>query len=131
MKINISDPKEGKSYNIEIQEEKESYIVGKKIGDILKGNELGFAGYEFKIAGGSDKQGFPMRPRLLGTARRRMVISGGQGFKPKRKGQRAKKSVRGNTISNQTAQVNCTIVKYGTKPLVEEKQESTPEEKQE
>jgi small subunit ribosomal protein S6e len=131
MKINISDQKEGKSYNIEIQEEKEGYIVGKTIGDTLNGNELGFAGYEFKITGGSDKQGFPMRPRLPGTARRRMVISGGQGFKPKRNGQRAKKSVRGNIISNQTAQVNCVIVKHGTKPLVEEKQEATPEEKQE
>lgn len=126
MKLNIADTKEGKTYNLEVTEEKQGMIIGKKVGDTLNGNDFGYSGYEFRITGGSDKQGFPMRPKLPGAERRKMLLSGGQGFSPKRKGERAKKSVRGNTISNEIIQVNCTITKHGSKPLVEEKKEEEP-----
>ena len=46
------------------------------------------------------------------------------------KGQRKRKTVRGNTISNDTVQVNCKVVKKGEKPL-EELVPTKPKEKKE
>lgn len=115
-KVVVSDPKTRKSYQKEI-DQNASGILGKKIGDKIPGNFFGLEGYELEITGGSDKDGFPMRPDVLGTGRKKVLLSFGPGFHPKRKGQRKKKLVRGNTVSPDIVQVNTKIVKYGSKPI--------------
>lgn len=117
-KIVISDPKSKKAYQKEI-EEKASGLLGKKIGEKFSGNSLGLTGYELVITGGSDKDGFPMRPDVDGQARKKILIHGPPGFHPKLKGQRRKKSVRGNTISLDVSQINTKVVSHGQKSLEE------------
>lgn len=130
-KLVVSDPKTKKTYQKEVSQ-KESGLLSRKIGDRVKGDFLGLSGYEIEVTGGSDKQGFPMRPDMQGAARKRILLTGGPGFHPKRKGERRRKSVRGNVISEEIVQVNAKIVKYGTKKLEQifgKKEEKKPEEK--
>ena len=119
MKIVISDPKTGKSYQKEIDKNAESGFYHKKIGEIINGELIDLQGYQFKITGGSDKAGFPMRSDLKGTKRQKLLLTKGIGLKNSEKGYREKKSVRGNTISEDTAQINTIIVKMGTAKLEE------------
>ncbi|UCC91720.1 MAG: 30S ribosomal protein S6e, partial [Candidatus Aenigmatarchaeota archaeon] len=130
-KLVVSDPKTKKTYQKEVSQ-KESGLLNRKIGDKVKGDFLGLSGYEIEITGGSDKQGFPMRPDIQGVGRKRVLLTGGPGFHPKLKGERRRKSVRGNVISQEIIQVNAKIVKHGTKKLEQifgKKEEKPKEEK--
>ena len=117
-KIVISDPKTKKAYQKEI-DQKASALLGKKIGDKVSGQPLGLTGYELELTGGSDKDGFPMRRDVDGSARKKIILSSAPGFHPDRKGQRRRKSIRGNTISAEIIQVNTKIIGHGQKPLQE------------
>jgi small subunit ribosomal protein S6e len=117
-KIVASDPKTKKAYQKEI-EQANSGLIGKKIGEQVDGGMLGMAGYKLEITGGSDKDGFPMRKDVDGIGRKRIILASGPGFHPGRKGERKRKSIRGNTISADTAQVNTKIISYGQKSLDE------------
>ncbi|ADP77247.1 SSU ribosomal protein S6E [Methanothermus fervidus DSM 2088] len=105
-----------KSYQIETDTDK---LIGLKIGDEFDGSIIGLPGYKLKITGGSDKDGFPMRKDIEGSRRVKVLLSSGPGFKPRRKGERRRKSVRGNTISEDIVQVNTVVVKEGEKPIKE------------
>ena len=146
-KLNIGCPKTKKCYKKDLKEEDCKPLIGKKIGDILKGESVDLQGYEFKITGGSDSSGFPMRFDVDGYQRKRILIASGVGIKKKkRKGIRLRKTVAGNTIHADTAQINLKIIKYGKDPLdkaaesevkveeapkKEEKKEKKPEPKKE
>jgi ribosomal protein S6E (S10) len=75
-----------------------------------------FKGYVFKIMGGQDKQGFPMKQGVLTNLRVRLLLSPGdkcfRGY-GRRKGERRRKSVRGCIISQDIAVLNLLIVKKG------------------
>jgi len=110
--------KDGKCFQKELKDESASVFLGKKIGSTINGEAIGATGYEFQITGGSDKQGFPMRLDNDGTMRKRIMTNSGTGFKKSfSKGIRIVKSVAGNTIFQNTAQVNMKVVKEGTKKL--------------
>jgi small subunit ribosomal protein S6e len=119
MKAVISDPKTGKSYQAELDKSKDSVFVGKKIGDKIDGGEIGAAGYSFEVRGGSDSSGFPMRRDVSGARKLAVILSGGSGYRPKMNGVRKKKTVRGNTISADTVQVNLKALDYGSAKLEE------------
>ena len=119
MKIVIADQKSGKSYGLEVPKDRESSLLGKKIGDKVEGGALGAEGYELQITGGSDASGFPMRRDVSGPRRVGVVLSSGTGFRTKGKGTREKRNVRGNIISDQIVQVNSKVVQAGSKPLAE------------
>ncbi len=138
-KVVINDTKSGKTYQKVIEDK---LLVGKKIGDKISGDSLGLAGYELEVRGGSDTAGFPMRKEVAGSGRKAIVMSKGAGFNPvKRKKQHTqghffltkKKTVRGNTISEKTVQVNLKVINYGKKALEEllgaKAEEAKPEEK--
>ncbi len=136
-KIVLSDPKSRKAYQKDA-DETGSGLAGKKLGETVTGDFLGLTGYELQITGGSDKDGFPMRRDMEGIGRKKALLSSGPGFHPKIKGQRKRKSIRGNTVSAQIAQINMKIVKHGEKSVEEllgvkpkeKKAEETPEERQ-
>jgi len=119
MKIVISDPKTGKSYQKNVEKANEPSFYHKKIGDVINGELIDLQGYQFKITGGSDTAGFPMRSDLKGTKRTKLLLTKGVGLKNSDKGFRQKKSVRGNTTSDETAQINTVIVKEGSAKLDE------------
>ncbi|MEA3378813.1 MAG: 30S ribosomal protein S6e [Nanoarchaeota archaeon] len=116
IKCVINDVKKGKSFHKTLPE---NVFIGMKLGEIVKGDLLGLNGYEVEIAGGSDNSGFPMRKDLIGTSRKKVLLTKGPGIKLKRKGERSRKSIRGNTIDIDTAQINLKIVKYGSKSIEE------------
>jgi small subunit ribosomal protein S6e len=113
----ISDPKSGKTYQAVVSGHHANSLVGKKVGDEFDGIFVSLPGYKLVVTGGSDKDGFPMRKELQGTRRRKLLISKSQGFRPKDKGVRRRKSVRGNTISTDIIQINMKITAYGSKPI--------------
>lgn len=140
-KFVISDPETRKSYQIEMDQSKALHVIGKRIGDEIDGDFLGLVGYKLKVTGGTDKDGFPMHPAIPGIGRKRVLLSRPPCFHPKLKGQRKRKTVRGNTISEEIAQINCKIVRKGAKPIEElipikkkekvEEKEAKPEGKEE
>lgn len=134
-KLVIGEPKTRRAYQIERDVPS---LIGLKIGDTFDGGAVGLAGFTLQITGGSDKEGFPMRPEVPGPGRKKMLLSGTPGFRPWRKGMRKRKYVRGNTISDSIMQVNCKIISgegdpgamLGIQPKVKEekKAEAKPEE---
>jgi len=117
-KIVLSDPQAGKAQKIELEETKAMPLIGRRMGEIIDGTILGLPGYKIQITGGTDKDGFPMRPDIHGGVRRRVIVSSGPGFKPKRRGERRRKMLRGNVITEEIVQINMKILE---KPKVKEK----------
>jgi len=109
-KIVVSDPASGKAKTIDVEGDKATPLIGRKIGDVVDGAIVGMPGKKLLITGGSDKDGFPMRPDVHGGVKMRVLLSGGAGFKPRNKGERRRKTVRGNTITEDIVQINVKIV---------------------
>ena len=109
-KIVISDPNTGKSITKEIKDKSAQTLMGMKIGQEIDATIVEIDG-TLKISGGSDKVGFPMRSDVGGTAKNRVLLPNGVGFHSKIKGQKKRKLVRGNTISEDIYQVNTILVK--------------------
>ncbi|MCX6800970.1 MAG: 30S ribosomal protein S6e [Candidatus Diapherotrites archaeon] len=114
MKFVVSEPKTRKAYSMNSDK---ITFAGKKIGEVIKLDEVGLPGYEGKITGGSDKQGFPMNKSVQGAMRKKIFTGNGVGFNAERKGERKRVSVRGNTVSEETAQVNLVVTKVGSVEL--------------
>ncbi len=112
------------SHQIELEGPRQESLVGKRIGDSVDGEDVGLPGYTLEVRGGSDSDGFPMRRDLDGTARRKVLLSGGEGFNPSRPGERRRKTVRGNSVSGDTVQVNLVVTEAGERPLQELIEES-------
>jgi small subunit ribosomal protein S6e len=130
-KICINEPKTKKSWQVE---KDAPSLIGLKIGEKFDGAALGLGGFTLQVTGGSDKEGFPMRYDLQGTARRKALMSSGPGFRGEgREGIRRRKYIRGNTISTDTMQVNCKVIEgEGDIPTIlgiPPKAEKAPEEK--
>jgi len=68
-----------------------------------------------RITGGNDKQGFPMKQGVLTNGRARLLLSEGHScFRPRRTGQRRRKSVRGCIVDGNLSVLNLMIVKKGS-----------------
>lgn len=104
----------GVSKQIELDDTDSRKLYSKKVGETIKGELIGLEGYELLITGGSDRAGFPMRKDVDGGLRRRILAIDGVGFKKKvGNGVRRRRTVAGNQIYNETAQVNLKVVKEG------------------
>jgi small subunit ribosomal protein S6e len=109
-KVIVSDPQSGASKVVELEEGRASPLIGRKLGETLDGAAVDLPAYKVQVLGGSDKDGVPMRSNVHGGVRRAVVLSGGAGFKPEDKGQRKRKVVRGDIITDEIAQINMKIV---------------------
>ena len=108
-----------KSHQVEVDAAQSKKLTGLKIGDEIDASLVGLSGYKLKITGGSDKNGFPMKKDVDGPRRIRSLLSGGLGFEPKRAGQRRRKTIRGNTISDDIVQINTIVTEKGSKSIDE------------
>lgn len=98
------------SWQVRINDERTRELIGLKIGDTFEGSLIGLKNVKLRICGGSDISGFPMRPDLPGGVKVKLLLSGPPGFHPKEKGERRKKTVRGNTITADIVQINAKII---------------------
>ncbi|MGB9841245.1 MAG: 30S ribosomal protein S6e [Candidatus Bathyarchaeales archaeon] len=115
-KVIVSDPETGTSKVVELEEARAAPLIGRKIGEIVDGSIVDLPAHKLQILGGSDKDGIPMRANVHGGGRRKVILSGGTGFNPKRKGERRRKTVRGNTITDEIVQINAKIIEKPQKP---------------
>jgi len=117
-KVIVSDPEAGTSKVVELEEARATPFIGRRLGEVIDGSAVDLPAHKVQILGGSDKDGVPMRGNVHGGVRRAVVLSGGAGFTPKKKGERRRKTVRGSTITDEIAQINMKIVERpaGAKP---------------
>jgi small subunit ribosomal protein S6e len=138
--VNDTDPKNGgKSYSLKISGNNHAQLLGKKIGDTVDGFFVGegeqtLSGYKLEITGGSDKTGTPLRRDLEGGRRQAVLVTQSTGFKGhnlvfknkggekkrfryKPDGLRKRRFFRGNTISQDTRQINLKVIEAGKKSL--------------
>jgi small subunit ribosomal protein S6e len=129
-KIVVSDPKTGKSYQVDVKDEQAKKIKGLKLGESVDGAAVGLAGYKLEVTGGSDRGGFPMKRGLHSANAMKILMGNGVGFKAE-KGHRAKRRVHGEVVGDQIVQVNTKVVEYGGKSLEEIFPPKAAEEKKE
>jgi len=115
-KIIVSDPETGTSKVVEPEETRAAPLIGRRIGEVIDGSIVDLQGHKVQIMGGSDKDGFPMRRDVHGGVRRRVILSGGIGFNPQNEGERRRKTVRGNVITDEVVQLNMKIVEKPKQP---------------
>jgi small subunit ribosomal protein S6e len=115
----ISDPSKKTAYKMDVSGAQASKLLGLGIGDRLSGDAIGLTDYSLIVTGGSDKDGVAMRRDLPGAVRKRLLLTGGVGYRPKKAGIRRRKSIRGRVISVETGQINLVVEKTGVKPLDE------------
>jgi len=117
MKINIACPSTGMQKVIEIDDEKRlQSFYERRMAQEVDGSILGeeFDGYIFRISGGNDKQGFPMRQGVLTSTRVRLLCKKGhKAYRPRRAGERKRKSVRGCIVGQDIAVLNLVVTQIG------------------
>jgi small subunit ribosomal protein S6e len=134
-KVIVSDPEAGTSKAVELEEARAAPLIGRRIGETIDGSVLDLPGHKAQITGGSDKDGFPMRPSVHGGVRRKVVLSGGVGFNPQNEGIRRRKTIRGNVITDEIVQINVKITEKSKqakegKKTKEKKEEKPPAQKE-
>ena len=126
-KVIVSDPEAGTSKTIEVEETRAAPFIGRKIGEAVDGAVVDLPAHRLQITGGSDRDGVPMRANVHGGVRRNVVLSGGVGFKPQDKGERRRKTVRGNVITDEIVQINTKIIEKPKKPVESKTKQTTQE----
>ena len=90
------------------------------MGQEVSADTLGddFKGYVVKITGGNDKQGFTMKQGIMTNGRVRLLLAkGSKNYRPRRTGERKRKSVRGCITGQDLSVIALSIVKKGEKDI--------------
>ncbi|XP_055956180.1 40S ribosomal protein S6 [Patella vulgata] len=121
MKLNVANPATGCQKLFEIDEEKKLRpFFEKRISTDVPADSLGdeWKGYVFRITGGNDKQGFPMKQGVLTTGRVRLFLQKGMScYRPRRTGERKRKSVHGCIVDNSLSVLSLIIIKKGEQEI--------------
>lgn len=104
-KLTVSDVK-GKSITKELKDSDANTLLGLQLGNEMDASIVELKG-KLKLTGGSDKSGVPMRNDIHGSARKYVLLSKGVGLQAAEIGQRVRKLMRGNTVSEEIYQINC------------------------
>lgn len=99
-----------KSFQILVSGRNAEAFLGKKIGEKVPADVVGIQGKDLLITGGSDLTGAPMLPSVHGPVKKYVLLSGPPGFHPRKKGERRRKLVRGNTVTEEIVQINTKLV---------------------
>ena len=130
MKLNLAFPSTGLQKTVEIEDDKKLMpFYEKRMAAEVPGDSLGdeFKGYVFRISGGNDKQGFPMKQGILSNTRVRLLFKKGMScFRERRKGCRKRKSVRGCIVGPDIAIMNLVVVKKGPEEIAGLTDDSKP-----
>ena len=126
LKLTISDVK-GKSISKELKDNDVNPLLGLQLGDETDASIVGLTG-KLKLTGGSDKSGVPMRTDVHGAARKRVLLVKGVGLQDVEYGQRKRKLMRGNIISEEIYQLNCKF--DGELPVEAPTDEKTEDKKE-
>ena len=117
VQINIACPSTGMQKVLEIDDERRlQNLYDRRMAQEIDGNIFGdeFAGYSFRISGGNDKQGFPMRQGVLTNTRVRILCKKGhKAYRQRRAGERKRKSVRGCVVGHDIAVLNLVVTQIG------------------
>ena len=117
----MSCPSTGKQKIIEIDDEKRlQSLYERRMAQEIDGNVLGdeFEGFIFRISGGNDKQGFPMRQGVLTNTRVRLLCKKGhKAYRQRRAGERKRKSVRGCIVGADIAVLNLVMTQMGANTI--------------
>jgi small subunit ribosomal protein S6e len=98
------------AFQIRVSGAEASRLVGLRIGDKFDGSLIGLNNVQLEIRGGSDLAGFPMRIDISGPVKKYVLLSQGPGFRPKEDGERRRKLIRGDTISEDIVQINTVAI---------------------
>jgi len=109
-KVIVSDPENRKSKVVELEGARAVPLIGKRLGETIDGAVVGMSGLKLQVRGGSDTDGFPMHPNIHGGVRVNIIVSKGVGFHPQREGERQRKTLRGNVITEEIVQVNMKVL---------------------
>ncbi|KAJ9631201.1 40S ribosomal protein S6-B [Exophiala oligosperma] len=117
MKLNVSYPANGSQKLIEVEDERKLRVfMDKRMGNEVPADSLGdeWKGYIVRITGGNDKQGFPMKQGVMLPTRVQLLLSEGHScYRPRRTGERKRKSVRGCIVAQDLSVLALSIVKQG------------------
>merc|ERR1712187_97611 len=106
-------------YNVD-DEHKWGKLVDRRMGSEFDGEILGeeFKGYVFKITGGCDNDGFPMKQGILIKGRVRLILEPDSiGFICRKDGAHRRKAVRGCIVGQDISVLSLVIVKKGDNEL--------------
>jgi len=121
MKFNIANPATGQQKLIDIDDERRyRAFYDKRVSQEVPGDSIGdeWKGYVFRITGGNDKQGFPMKQGVLLPHRVRLLLADGHScYRPRRTGERKRKSVRGCIVGPDIAVLSLVVVKQGEEEI--------------
>ncbi|KAH8339085.1 hypothetical protein KR074_003423 [Drosophila pseudoananassae] len=121
MKLNISYPLTGCQMLLEIVDEHKLRIFyEKRMGASVAADGLGeeWQGYVLRIAGGNDKQGFPMMQGVFSQQRVRLLLKTGHScYRPRRDGERKRKSVRGCIVNANMSVLALVVVRKGEQDI--------------
>ncbi|KAF2658399.1 40S ribosomal protein S6-B [Lophiostoma macrostomum CBS 122681] len=117
MKLNISYPANGTQKLIDIDDDRKLRVfMDRRMGQEVAADSVGdeFKGYIFRITGGNDKQGFPMKQGVMHPTRVSLLLGKGHScYRPRRTGERKRKSVRGCIVGMDLSVLALSIVKQG------------------
>ncbi|MEM3737557.1 MAG: 30S ribosomal protein S6e [Candidatus Bathyarchaeia archaeon] len=114
-KLIISD-KSGKTQTVELEGPRAIPLLGRRIGEVIDGSIANLGGKKLLITGGTDKDGFPMRKDIQGGVKTKILLSSGAGFHPSEPGLRRRKTIRGNTITEDITTINLKLVEEEAQP---------------
>ncbi|XP_006835837.1 PREDICTED: 40S ribosomal protein S6-like [Chrysochloris asiatica] len=121
MKLNISFPVTGCQKLIEVEDKhKLRTFYEKRMATEVAADSLGdeWRNYVVRISGGNDTQGFPMKQGILIHGRVRLLLNKGHScYRPRRTGERKRKSVQGCIVDANLSVLNLVIVKKGEKAI--------------
>jgi len=121
MKVNVAYPATGCQKMFEIDDEKKIRpFYEKRMAQEVEADSLGdeWKGYVVRVTGGNDKQGFPMKQGVLTNGRVRLLLSKGHScYRPRRTGERKRKSVRGCIVDANLSVLALIIVKKGDQEI--------------